>query len=109
MKAFIDAVLSGIGGKAPRVFASAQEERRRAAPGGDAANPVLCRCGGRAFALQRAFAANGARGAPAAALFRTRHLSLLSPAPAHRTPPPPPTTPIPPPGSQRCARRGSEG
>src|SRR6266849_6579996 len=46
--------------KAPRVFASAQEERRtvRAAPGGDAGDPVFSGCGGRVFGLERAFAAN---------------------------------------------------
>src|SRR6266581_511392 len=57
MKALVGAVFSSIESKAPRVFASAQKQRRRAAPGGDAGNPVLRRCAGRGFGLWRAFAA----------------------------------------------------
>src|SRR5712691_6910058 len=85
MKAFVDAIFSSIGRKAPRVFASAQEERRmaRAAPGGDAGNPVLCGCGGRVVGLERAFAANRPRGglflqqAPVAAIRCARGAGFL--------------------------------
>src|SRR6266571_2888701 len=60
MKAFVARFLLSMASKAPRVFASAQKERciGRAAPGGDAGDPVFSGCGGRIFGLARAFAAD---------------------------------------------------